>query len=215
MAAGKGEGKPVRGRKPVGGRTVKGAGRGSVRRETAETAVAVELVLCGAGASKVVTGVRFFDHMLSALARHGRMDLDISVEERTKVDAHHVVEDAGLALGIALREALPERDLARFGWAVVPMDDARATVAVDLGGRPYAVLEACFHGEAVGDLPTDMVAHFLWALASTARLNVHATLVGENDHHQIEAMFKALGLALRQAARPDPGAGVPSTKGVL
>jgi len=209
VAAGKGT------NRAGGKRAVRGAGRGSARRETAEIAITVELVLDGPGTCRAATGVRFFDHMLSAIARHGRIDLDVAVEERTKVDAHHVVEDAGLVIGAALREALPGRDLARFGWAIVPMDDARATVAVDLGGRPYASLDACFHGEAVGDMPTDMVAHFLWALASTARLNVHATLVGENDHHQIEALFKALGLALRQAARPDPGAGVPSTKGVL
>ncbi len=188
---------------------------GRAQRKTSETSVSVELVTGGSGKSEISTGVRFFDHMLTALSRHGRIDLKISAEEKTKVDAHHVIEDVGLVLGSALRDALPEKDIVRFGWAIVPMDDARATVAVDIGGRPYAVLEADFISDAVGDMPTDMVEHFLWSLASTTRLNVHAVCYGENDHHQIEAMFKALALALRQATSPDSGAGVPSTKGVI
>jgi len=188
---------------------------GRVQRETLETSVRVELSLDGSGKSNISTGVRFFDHLLTTMARHGRFDLNVSAREITKVDAHHVIEDVGLVLGTALRDALPEKDIVRFGWAVVPMDDARATVAVDLGGRPFAVLEVDFNSEDVGDMPTEMVEHFMWSLASTARLNVHAVLSGENDHHQVEALFKALALSMRQAVSPDRGTGVKSTKGVL
>ena len=188
---------------------------GKAQRKTSETAVKVELVLGGSGKSEISTGVRFLDHMLTALARHGRFDLKVKAGEITKVDAHHVIEDVGLVLGTALRDALPGDEITRFGCAVVPMDEARATVAVDIGGRPYALLEADFLNDAVGDMPTDMVEHFLWSLVSTARMNVHVVLYGDNDHHQIEAMFKALALALRKATNPDTGAGVPSTKGAI
>jgi imidazoleglycerol-phosphate dehydratase len=184
-------------------------------RKTSETNVTVELTLNGSGKSEVSTGIRFFDHMLSALARHGRFDIKISAKEVTKVDAHHVIEDVGLVLGTALRDALPGKEIVRFGWAVVPMDEARATVTVDMGGRPFASLDAGFFSEDVGDMPTDMVEHFLWSLASTAKMNVHAVLTGENDHHQVEAMFKALAMALRRATSPDTGAGIPSTKGTI
>jgi imidazoleglycerol-phosphate dehydratase len=192
---------------------------GHCTRRTGETAVTVTWNLDGAGDAEISTGVGFLDHMLHLLAHHGLFDLSVQTQGDLHVDAHHTVEDTGLALGIALREGLGERrGIIRMAHAVVPMDEALALVAVDLSGRPYAVLDMPLSGPMLGTLPTEMVPHFFHSLAGEARCNLHARLLaGSNDHHRVEAVFKGLGRALYAASRIDPARGdrVPSTKGVL
>jgi imidazoleglycerol-phosphate dehydratase len=192
---------------------------GTCARATGETAANVTWNLDGTGAAQISTGVGFLDHMLDLLAHHGLFDLTVHMQGDLHVDAHHTVEDAGLALGAALREALADRrGIVRMGHAIVPMDEALALVAVDLSGRPYAVLDIPLGGPMLGALPAEMVAHFFHALATEARCNLHArVLAGANDHHKVEAVFKGLGRALHTATRRDPARGdrVPSTKGVL
>jgi imidazoleglycerol-phosphate dehydratase len=164
------------------------------------------------------TGVGFFDHLLDTLARHGALDLDVRVQGDLETGPHHTVEDAGLALGQALDEALGERSgITRFGDAVVPMDEARAFCAIDVSGRPFTVFEGAFPVDRVGDFDTDLAAEFFRAVADTAKLTVHVRVeVGTNAHHMVEASFKAFARALRQAVELDDRvAGVPSTKGVL
>lgn len=192
---------------------------GTCVRTTNETAASVTWNLDGAGQSQIATGVGFLDHMLDLLAHHGLFDLTVEVRGDLHVDAHHTIEDAGLALGAALLDALGDRrGIARMAHAVVPMDEALALVAVDLSGRPYAVLDLALRTSTLGTLPAEMVGHFFHSLAMEARCNLHArVLAGENDHHRVEAVFKALGRALHAATRIDPArAGrIPSTKGAL
>jgi imidazoleglycerol-phosphate dehydratase len=192
---------------------------GTCARTTGETSARVTWNLDGAGAAHVVTGVGFLDHMLDLLAHHGLFDLTVEVQGDLHVDAHHTVEDAGLALGAALREALGDRrGIVRMGHAIVPMDEALALVAVDLSGRPYPALDIPLAGPMLGTLPSEMVPHFFSSLAIEARCNLHArVLAGANDHHKVEAVFKGLGRALYVATRRDPARGdrIPSTKGVL
>jgi imidazoleglycerol-phosphate dehydratase len=192
---------------------------GSVRRETRETTVSVQLTLDGSGHYEVSTGVGMLDHMLEQLARHGVFDITVKASGDIERDPHHLVEDVGLVLGKALNEALAERrGIARFGHAIVPMDEALALVAVDLGGRGHASIEFSFEREMLGQLPTENIEHFLAAFANEGRLNLHVReLAGENDHHRVEAAFKALALALRRAVAVDPRAGgeIPSTKEAL
>lgn len=195
------------------------ARRASVRRETRETTVSVELALDGSGRYEVSTGIGMLDHMLEQLARHGLFDITIDASGDIERDPHHTVEDVGLVLGQALNEALGERrGISRFGHAIVPLDEALALVAVDLGGRGHASIQFGFEREMVGQLPTENIHHFLAAFASEGRLNLHVReLAGENDHHRVEAAFKALARALRQAVAIDPRAAgeVPSTKETL
>jgi imidazoleglycerol-phosphate dehydratase len=190
-----------------------------VRRETRETSVSVELALDGAGRYNVSTGIGMFDHMLEQLARHGLFDLTVDATGDIERDPHHLVEDVGLVLGQALARALGERrGISRFGHAIVPMDEALALVAVDLGGRPYAGIDISFDREAIGQLPAENVRHFLEAFAQEGRLALHARLLsGANDHHRIEAVFKGLARALRAAVTIDERVAdeVPSTKEVL
>ncbi len=186
-----------------------------VERETRETKILVELGIDGAGTSTVRTGVPFFDHMLAQLAKHGLLDLTVQAEGDTEIDAHHTVEDTALALGQALREALGDKaGIARFGDAVVPLDETLATAAVDLSGRPYLV-----HHEPdplIGTYDTTLTRHFFESLTATAGICLHLSVTGRNPHHLVEAQFKAVARALRTAAAPDPRSpGVPSTKGVL
>ncbi len=189
------------------------------RRTTRETEVEVDLDLDGSGQCRVQTGVGMLDHLLAALARHARFDLRVQAQGDLEVDEHHTVEDVAICLGMALREALGEgHGIVRMGHALVPMDEALAQAAVDLGGRPYAICRGEFRGECMGDLGTDLVWHFLESLAANARICLHAeVLYGRNDHHMAEALFKALGRALDMATRPDPRLGdeVPSTKGTV
>ena len=191
----------------------------SVRRETRETTVSVELTLDGSGRCDVSTGVGMLDHMLEQLARHGQFDITIQATGDIERDPHHLVEDVGLVLGQALNEALGERrGISRFGHAVVPLDEALALVAVDLSGRGHASIEFKFERELLGQLPTENIGHFLAAFAREGRLNLHVReLAGENDHHRVEAAFKALARALRQAVAIDPRltGDIPSTKETL
>jgi imidazoleglycerol-phosphate dehydratase len=192
---------------------------GSSKRETRETRIAVELNLDGRGEYRVSTGIGFLDHMLEAVARHGRFDITVQAEGDLHVDGHHTAEDVAICLGRALDAALGDRaGLRRMGHAIVPMDEALAMVAVDLSGRGVAVLDVAFRGESLGALRTEMIPHVLQSLALEARLSLHARiLAGANDHHRAEALFKALARALDDATTIDPrlAGAVPSTKGVL
>lgn len=185
----------------------------SVRRTTKETDIALSLDLDGEGGS-ASTGVHFFDHMLDQIARHGGMRLDVVCEGDVEVDAHHTIEDVCLALGEALREALGDkRGLARFGFET-PMDETRASVWVDLSGRPYCRFDGDIPGERVGDFPVEMCAHAFRSLAETMKAAIHVKVDGENAHHMIESCFKSFGRALRMAKTIE-GDALPSTKGVL
>ena len=192
--------------------------RGASTRVTRETSVRVAVDLDGTGQAVVQTGVGFFDHMLELLAGHSLMDLEIEAEGDLHVDEHHTVEDVGLTLGSAMAEALGERrGVRRYGF-LLPMDEALARVALDLGGRPFVVFDAKFKRERVGDLPTELVEDFVRALAQTLGANIHVRLeYGRNDHHRVEAIFKGLGRALRAEIEEDPRLEgvVPSTRGVL
>ncbi|HEU0024998.1 MAG TPA: imidazoleglycerol-phosphate dehydratase HisB [Thermoleophilaceae bacterium] len=189
-----------------------------IHRTTNETDVELTLDLDGAGEGTRSTGVGFFDHLLDAVARHGGLDLDLRVEGDLETGAHHTVEDTGLALGQALDAALGDRaGIRRFGHAVVPMDEARASCAVDISGRPFLAFEGAYPEPRVADFDTDLAEEFLRAVASTAKLTLHLRVeAGVNAHHMVEASFKAFARALRDAVADDPGqTGVPSTKGVL
>ncbi|WBQ14487.1 imidazoleglycerol-phosphate dehydratase HisB [Hyphomonadaceae bacterium BL14] len=187
--------------------------RASVRRTTKETDIALSVDLDGEGA-RVDTGVKFFDHMLDQIARHGGIGLDVACEGDVEVDAHHTIEDVCLALGEALREALGDkRGIARFGFET-PMDETRAGVWIDLSGRPFARFDGVIPGERVGDFPVEMCPHAFRSLAESMKAAIHVSVDGENAHHMIESCFKAFGRALRMAARIE-GDALPSTKGVL
>jgi imidazoleglycerol phosphate dehydratase HisB len=186
-------------------------------RATKETRVEVELDLDGRGEAKVATGIGFLDHLLTALARHARLDLTLSCAGDLEVDDHHTAEDCALALGAALDLALGERrGVARFGHAYAPLDEALARAVVDLSGRPFPAIALGLRRERLGALACENVGHVLSSFAIAARMNLHVdVLKGENDHHRAEAAFKATALALRQALATDGSTEVPSTKGVL
>jgi len=190
--------------------------KATVARETAETNVRVELNIDGSGQFQMTTGIRMFDHLLSHLAQHGVFDIKISA---SGPDQHHVVEDVAISLGKAFNQALGKKQgIVRMAHAVVPMDEALAEVAVDIGGRVYSVIEAAFNEASIGDLDADLVRHFLVSLASEAKSNLHAkVLSGINDHHKAEALFKALARALDSATRIDEriAGRIPSTKEVI
>lgn len=196
------------------------AGRSaSVTRETAESKVSISVNLDGSGAASVATGVGFLDHMLAQIARHGGIDLDVAARGDLVVDAHHTVEDIGIALGRAIGQALGDRvGLRRMGDATVPLDEALAVAAVDISGRGDAFVELHLAGERVGEMDADLLRHFLEGLAREARITLHIrVLAGTNDHHRAEAAFKALARALGEAVQLDPRrvGQVPSTKGVI
>lgn len=187
-----------------------------IKRETKETSVNLELNLDGSGAWQMSTGIRMFDHLLSQFARHGVFDLKVSAQGS---DPHHLVEDVAICLGRAFGEALGDRrGIRRMADATVPMDDALVAVAVDIGGRGYHVLDLPFNDNEIAGLPVDLIRHFLESFAVEARLNLHARIIcGINDHHEAEALFKALGKAMDSATRLDPrlGDSLPTTKGIL
>ena len=189
--------------------------RATVRRVTRETTVELTVDLDGAGTADIETGIGFYDHLLGSLAHHGLLDLTVRASGDLEVDDHHTVEDVALVLGAAVAEALGDRaGIVRFGDASVPMDESVATAIVDVGGRPYAVIELPFRGERAGTLTLQNVEHALEAFARTAGATLHLRGTGRNDHHLAEAAFKALGRALRAATTADPRrAGLASTKG--
>jgi imidazoleglycerol-phosphate dehydratase len=189
-----------------------------IERQTGETQVRLSLALEGAGSGERNTGVGFLDHMLDLLARHGHLDLDVQVSGDLQTGAHHTVEDTAIVLGQALSEALADRaGIVRYGSALVPMDESRASVALDISGRPFLLFDAELPPGLTGGFDHELTEEFFRALANAARLTLHVSLqTGTNAHHMIEAAFKAVALALRQAVAIDPDdARVPSTKGTL
>ena len=191
---------------------------GSVTRKTGETAIELSLVVDGSGKADIATGIGFLDHMLTLFAAHGLFDLTVRAQGDLAVDDHHTAEDIFICLGKALDQALGDRrGLVRTAHSYVPMDEALARVAIDLGGRPYCVFQAEFVTPRVGQLGTDLIYHLFESLAIHGRLNLHAhVLYGRNDHHKAEGLFKALARALDAATQIDPRRqGVPSTKGTL
>lgn len=191
--------------------------RVSVARTTRETDVTVTLGLDGSGHTSIATGIGFYDHLLGSFGHHGLFDLAITADGDLHVDEHHTVEDVALVLGIAFAQALGDRAaIQRFGEASVPMDEALATAVVDVGGRPYAVIDLPFLGERVGALPLQLIEHALESFSRTSGTTLHLRGSGRNDHHLAEAGFKALARALRVACETDPRRdGVASTKGSL
>ncbi|GAO29048.1 histidinol-phosphatase [Geofilum rubicundum JCM 15548] len=187
-----------------------------VDRSTAETSIHIELDLDGTGSCNISTGLHFFDHMLEQIGRHSGVNLTIQVQGDLHVDEHHTIEDTGLALGEAFRQALGnKRGIDRYGFCL-PMDDVLAQVAIDFGGRPWLVWEAEFKREKVGDMPTEMFHHFFKSFSDTSLSNLNIKAEGGNEHHKIEGIFKAMAKAIKAAIRKDPFSDqLPSTKGVL
>lgn len=189
----------------------------TVRRETKETQIVVELNLDGSGTTNISTGLGFFDHMLDQLGKHSGADLNVQVIGDLHIDEHHTIEDTALALGQAYHEALGDKKgVMRYGF-LLPMDDALAQVAIDFGGRQWIVWEAEFNREKVGDMPTEMFYHFFKSFSDTAKCNLNVKVEGENEHHKIEGIFKAFAKAIKMAVKrnPDELSSLPSTKGVL
>jgi imidazoleglycerol-phosphate dehydratase len=189
-----------------------------IHRKTAETEVELQLELDGIGNARIATGIGFFDHMLTLLAKHAAINLAITAKGDLEVDQHHTVEDVGICLGQAFREALGDKaGIRRYGHFALPMEETLCTVALDLGGRAYFVFQADFPTQKIGDFDSELVADFWQAFTSNALCNLHVTIhYGRNSHHIAEAIFKASARALRNAAEADPRQrGVPSTKGTL
>jgi imidazoleglycerol-phosphate dehydratase len=192
--------------------------QGSVERKTRETDIRLRLDLDGEGKSRIATGIGFFDHMLTAFSTHGRFDLDLRCKGDLHVDAHHSVEDVGIALGQALRDALGDKKgIVRFGHAYVPLDEALSRCVIDLSGRPYLHYDVTFKARQIGEMPTELFEDFFWALADHGRLNIHLEAIrGRNAHHIAETLFKSAARALSMAVARDPRVkGIPSTKGSL
>ena len=208
------DGAPAESWPAIAQRILSTARRAHVERSTKETQVVVDLDLSREGPSQVSTGLGFFDHMLEQVAKHGGFALILACKGDLEIDEHHTIEDCGLALGTALRQALGDkRGIARYGF-LLAMDEAEAQVALDISGRPYFVWEGKFNRERVGEMPTELVPHFFRSFAETLGAALHVTVRGENSHHMIEACFKGVGRSLRQAIRME-GSELPSTKGVL
>jgi imidazoleglycerol-phosphate dehydratase len=189
-----------------------------ISRQTKETKIRVAIDLDGSGKSTIKTGVGFFDHMLELLARHSLIDLVVEAEGDLQVDPHHTVEDVGIVIGQAIEKSLGDkRGIYRYGWAIVPMDEVLAQVAIDLSGRPAFVFNAKFSGSLIGNFPVELIEEFFKSIATNAKMNLHVNVpYGTNNHHISEAIFKATAKALRQATSSDPrNSDVPSTKGSL
>jgi imidazoleglycerol-phosphate dehydratase len=189
-----------------------------ILRQTKETKVKVSVNLDGSGKTTASTGVGFFDHMLDLLGRHSLIDLDVSAEGDLQVDSHHTVEDVGIVLGQVIEKSLGDkRGISRYGWAIVPMDETLAQVAIDLSGRPAFIYNVKYTGDAIGNFPVELIEEFFKAFSTNAKLNLHITVpYGTNNHHISEAIFKGFAKALRQAVTLDArNTDVPSTKGTL
>ena len=192
--------------------------KADISRTTGETSIELSLTLEGSGGGQRSTGIGFFDHLLDALARHGRFDLELRAQGDLETGAHHTVEDTGIVFGQALDRALGDRaGIRRFGQATIPMDEARASCAVDVSGRPYCAFEGELPAGEIPGFEVDLAEEFMRAVAASAKLTAHLRVeAGTNAHHMVEAAFKAFARALRDAVELDPGeSGVPSTKGVL
>ncbi|TAN40874.1 MAG: imidazoleglycerol-phosphate dehydratase HisB [Candidatus Methanoperedens sp.] len=186
-----------------------------ITRKTNETDIEVKISLDGTGNTDINTGIAFFDHMLNSFAKHGSLDLMLKARGDLTVDDHHTIEDVGITLGSALKKALGEKKgIERFGEARIPMDEALATAALDISDRSYIFFDAAFANQNIGGFNPQNTGHFFESVVSNAGINAHLTVTGENDHHKIEALFKAFAVALKRAVRIS-GTGVPSTKGVL
>ncbi len=206
---------PEHGWKQIAQELIEAPRRAAIVRKTKETTVTVAVDLDGEPQTQVSTGIGFFDHMLEQISKHGGFGLRVAVTGDLHIDDHHTVEDTALGLGQALREALGNKlGIGRYGF-LLPMDESEAQVALDLSGRPYFKFEGTLHRPNVGGLATEMVPHFFRSLAESLGANLHLRVQGENTHHQVEAMFKAVGRALQQAITRDLRAGLPSTKGTL
>lgn len=190
--------------------------RARIHRKTKETDILIDLNLDGHGNPKISTGLRFFDHMLEQLSFHGNIDLEIKVNGDLEIDEHHTIEDTAIALGQAFSEALSDKaGIERYGF-LLPMDDSLAQVAIDFSGRRWLVWEAEFDREYVGDVPTEMLYHFFKSFSDEAKCNLHISVTGDNEHHKIEAIFKALARAIKMAVKRDiSNKKLPSTKGML
>jgi imidazoleglycerol-phosphate dehydratase/histidinol-phosphatase len=189
----------------------------SIKRETKETQIKVDLNLDGSGKSNIDTGLKFFDHMLEQIARHGLVDLDIYCKGDLEIDEHHTIEDVAIALGDAITQALGDKKgIERYGF-VLAMDEAQATVAIDLSGRPYLVFDVPVKREYVGDFPTEMLEHFFYSLAMNLKATLHVSCTGDNDHHKIEACFKGFARTLKAAVEQNERIKnqIPSSKGSL
>jgi len=189
----------------------------SIKRETKETQIKVDLNLDGTGKSNIDTGLKFFDHMLEQIARHGLVDLDIYCKGDLEIDEHHTIEDVAIALGDAITQALGDKKgIERYGF-VLAMDEAQATVAIDLSGRPYLVFDVPVKREYVGDFPTEMLEHFFYSLAMNLKATLHVSCTGDNDHHKIEACFKGFARTLKAAVEQNGRIKnqIPSSKGSL
>lgn len=187
----------------------------TMSRKTSETDIKITLDLDGEGYFNVKTGIEFFDHMLDSFAKHGFFDLEVIADGDTGVDDHHTVEDVGILLGEVYKEAIGDKKgIKRMAHAIVPMDDALATVAIDISGRSYSVLNFQFKKPRVGDLSTENVEHFFESFANSARININAKVEGDNDHHKIESLFKSFARALQDASTIEHDT-IPSTKGIL
>ncbi len=192
--------------------------RARVERKTSETSITLELLLDGTGRSEISTGIPFLDHMLTLMARHGMLDMRLAASGDLEVDQHHTVEDIGLTLGKAVREALGDKaGISRYGWCLLPMDEALCLAALDLSGRPHLSYDAKLPGQLISDYDPSTLEEFLRALVNEGGLTLHLrVLAGDNPHHVIEAIFKALGRVLRMAVEQNPrSADIPSTKGTL
>ncbi len=193
-------------------------GRAEIDRKTKETDMRMTLVLHGEGKSDIRTGIGFFDHMLEGFARHGLFDLTVSAEGDLQVDEHHTIEDTGIVLGTAIREALGNKQgIRRYGSSILPMDETLVMTALDLGGRPWFSFDGEFCSDRCGEMGTQMVREFFYAVSYNAGINLHMKILdGQNDHHKIEALFKSFARSLDDAVRIDPRiSGIPSTKGSL
>lgn len=189
-----------------------------IERKTSETNISMKLAVDGSGKGNIHTGVGFFDHMLNGFARHGFFDLDVAVNGDLEVDCHHTIEDTGIVLGRAIKEAVGDKKgIRRFGNMILPMDETLVLCAIDLSGRPYLSFDAEFSTDRVGDMDTEMVREFFYAVSYAAEMNLHIkVLSGGNNHHMIEAIFKAFGKALDEATMYDPRiTDILSTKGSL